>query len=60
MEKLQLDESTFSVDRDFLRIESQSRISLLTREEVEELMKYLLEFLKSSSRVPQDNLENFK
>jgi len=47
MEKLQLDESTFSVDRDFLRIDSQSRISLLTKEEVEELMKYLLEFLKT-------------
>lgn len=49
MEKLQLDESTFSVDRDFLRIGSQSRISLLTREEVEDLIKYL-----------QDNIENFK
>lgn len=49
MEKLQLDESIFSIDREFLRIDSQSRISLLTREEVEELMKYL-----------QDNLENFK
>ena len=47
MEKLQLDESTFSVDRDFLRIDSQSRISLLDKEEVEELMKYLLEFLKT-------------
>jgi hypothetical protein len=46
MEKLQLDESTFSVDRDFLRIDSQHPISLLTKEEVEELMKYLLEFLK--------------
>lgn len=46
MEKLELDESTFSVDREYLRIDSQSRISLLTREEVEELMKYLLEFLK--------------
>lgn len=46
MEKLELDESTFSVDREYLRIDSQSRISLLTKEEVEELMKYLLEFLK--------------
>ena len=49
MEKLQLDESTFSVDRKFLRIDSQSRISLLLREEVEELIKSL-----------QDNIENFK
>jgi hypothetical protein len=49
MEKLQLDESTFSVDRKFLRIDSQSIISLLLREEVEELIKYL-----------QDNLENLK
>lgn len=46
MEKLELDESTFSVDRGYLRIDSQSRISLLTKEEVEELIKYLLEFLK--------------
>jgi hypothetical protein len=49
MEKLQLDESTFRVDGKFLRIDSQHPISLLTKEEVEELMKYL-----------QDNLENFK
>jgi len=49
MEKLQLDESIFSVDRTFLKIESQSRISLLDKEEVEELIRYL-----------QNNLENFK